>query len=61
MINRVLDSNADAHARKWGCQWNRDMEALVREAGLEVDSVGRWHFGTTYMIVARPRGVEDSK
>ncbi len=24
------------------------------QAGLEVESVSRWHFGTTYLIVARP-------
>ena len=58
MINRVLDSNADAHACKWGCHWNRDMSALVRDAGLEIDSISRWHFGTTYLIVAKPRALK---
>ena len=24
------------------------------QAGLEVERVSRWHFGTTYLIVARP-------
>ena len=24
------------------------------QAGLEVESISRWHFGTTYIIVARP-------
>lgn len=24
------------------------------QAGLEVEWVSRWHFGTTYLIVARP-------
>jgi methyltransferase OMS1 len=45
---------ADQHQAKWGCRWNRDIERIVRQAGLHIDSMSRWHFGTTYMIVARP-------
>ena len=45
---------AGAHYHKWGCWWNRDIEQIVRQAGLEIDSMSRWHFGTTYMVVARP-------
>jgi len=54
-INRILDDNADKHFAKWGCQWNRDILALVESAGLEVISLNRWHFSTTYVIVAKPR------
>lgn len=52
-INRILDQEAEPHKAKWGCSWNRDILGLVKEAGLEVESVQRWHFGTTYVIVAR--------
>lgn len=45
---------AGAHFLKWGCWWNRDIEQIVRQAGLEIDSMSRWHFGTTYLVVARP-------
>ena len=54
LINRMLDDGAEQHHRKWGCRWNRSIEALVHKAGLQVVSVSRWHFGTTYMIEARP-------
>lgn len=49
-INKILDSSAEEHRKKWGCLWNRDIEGLVKEAGLVVDSTERWHFGTTYVI-----------
>lgn len=54
LINRLLDDGAEQHYRKWGCRWNRSIEELVAEAGLEVVSLSRWHFGTTYRIEARP-------
>ena len=53
-INSVLDDGAVAHAANWGCIWNRDIESVVRSAGLEVRSVSRFHFGTTYLIEAAP-------
>lgn len=49
-----LAPGAGEHFRKWGCWWNRDIERIVRQAGLEVESLSRWHFGTTYLCVARP-------
>lgn len=53
-INSILDRNAYAHAHKWGCVYNLDMEDVARRSGLELVSVDRWHFGTTYIIRARP-------
>lgn len=53
-INNILDKGAQQHAHNWGCIWNRDIEALVKEAGLQVTGVTRWHFGTTYIIQAKP-------
>ncbi|GLC72044.1 hypothetical protein PLESTF_001198100 [Pleodorina starrii] len=53
-LNRKLDSSASDHQRKWGCLWNKDILAIVKKAGLRVDKVTRWHFGTSYFIVARP-------
>lgn len=55
-LSRLLDKFAAQHAQRWGCHWNRDILALVAAAGLEVETVHRFHFGTTYYIVARPRG-----
>lgn len=54
-LNRILDNLAPAHADKHGCWWNRDIGAIVRESGLEVVEEKRWHFGTTWRYVLRPR------
>lgn len=56
-LNRLLDRHAPEHARKWGCWWNRDLAAVIAASGLRVESMRRFHFGTTYYVVARP--VED--
>jgi methyltransferase OMS1, mitochondrial len=59
-LNGLLDRWADAHARRHGCSWNRDVEALVREtataAGLTVEDVSRCHLGTTIVLRCRRNG-----
>ena len=52
-LNAILDRDADKHKSRWACNWNLDIDGIVREAGLEVVSEQRWHFGTTYVIVAK--------
>lgn len=54
-LNRILDNLAPAHADRHGCWWNRDIGAIVRESGLEVIEEKRWHFGTTWRYILRPR------
>lgn len=51
-INKILDENAEKHLQKWGCEWNRPIDKLVLESGLVIESISRWHFGTTYVIHA---------
>ena len=51
-INRWLAMGAANHAKHYGCVWNKPIAALVDEAGLSVLRSRRWHFGTTYSIVA---------
>ncbi|KAG2439369.1 hypothetical protein HXX76_004728 [Chlamydomonas incerta] len=53
-LNDKLDGSAVDHQRKWGCLWNRDILDIVKQAGLVVDKSTRWHFGTSYYIVAYP-------
>ncbi|KAG0131131.1 S-adenosyl-L-methionine-dependent methyltransferase [Tuber indicum] len=53
-VNGVLDRLAWGHARRWGCWWNRDVGELVERSGLRVLEVKRYHFGTTWWIVAVP-------
>lgn len=57
-LNSLLDKFAPGHFRKYGCWWNRDIEAIVRRAekevpGLEVVRVNRplWMQGGTMLWV----------
>jgi methyltransferase OMS1 len=54
-LSNYLDKNAERHAKNWGCIWNRDLDALLREAPLNLSRVDTWHFGTTYYVVCRPK------
>jgi methyltransferase OMS1 len=54
-MNKVLDKTAIDHAKKWGCWWNRDIIELLQQSGLEIISIQRYHFGTTYEIIAKPK------
>ena len=53
-ITRYLDNNAERHAKNWGCVWNRDLDKIIEDSGLELDTLHTWHFGTTYYVVCRP-------
>lgn len=57
-LNRMLDDSAEEHAREWGCVWNRDIDRILEEAGLEAEVQRTWHFGTTYYLVCRPNSKE---
>jgi len=50
-----LDKYAERHAKKWGCVWNRDILKIIEEAGLEIETLHTFHFGTTYYIVCKPK------
>jgi methyltransferase OMS1 len=54
-LNRILDNLAPAHADRHGCWWNRDIGEIVRESGLEIVEEKRWHLGTTWRYVLRPK------
>ena len=53
-ITKYLDKNAERHAKNWGCVWNRDLDCIIEQSGLQIDVLHTWHFGTTYYIVCRP-------
>jgi len=53
-LSNYLDKHAERHAKNWGCVWNRDIDLMLEEAGLVVDVLDTWHFGTTYYVVCRP-------
>jgi len=50
-LSKYLDSNAERHAKNWGCVWNRDIDDILSMAGMEVESLTTWHFGTTYYVI----------
>lgn len=52
-VNYVLDKTAVGHALEHGCWWNRDIEAIVKESGLEIVKTETWHFGTTWRVELR--------
>jgi methyltransferase OMS1 len=63
-LNNLLDRFAEDHAREFGCWWNRDLKAIVRESGLDVVHMHSvwWHGGTTWWVeLKKSRGarVED--
>jgi methyltransferase OMS1 len=57
-VTNHLDKHAEHHAAKWGCVWNRDLDAIleecVRQGFLKVETKRIWHFGTTYYVICRP-------
>ncbi|KAK4158380.1 hypothetical protein C8A00DRAFT_10836 [Chaetomidium leptoderma] len=67
-VNKKLDRSAPKHYEKYGCWWNRDIEALVREAartvpGLEVIELERplwFQSGTTLLIELRVRSQQSA-
>ena len=52
-ITNYLDKHAERHAKNWGCCWNRDLDDIVKQSGLQVETLSTWHFGTTYYVVLR--------
>ncbi|KAJ5826968.1 hypothetical protein N7447_003731 [Penicillium robsamsonii] len=60
-LNQILDNLAPAHADRHGCWWNRDIGEIVRESGLEIVEEKRWHLGTTWRYVLRPKQAEKSQ
>ena len=54
-INNILDMTAAKHADRRGCWWNRDIDRYVEESGLVVESMRRRHFGTLWIIEAKPK------
>lgn len=53
-LNRILDNGAGQHKKRWACNWNLDIADVVEQSGLNIESMSRWHFGTTFVIVATP-------
>lgn len=51
-LNGILDKFAEAHAKQFGCWWNRDLGEIVKESGLDIVDMHTvwWHGGTTWWI-----------
>jgi len=59
-LNNILDKMAAERADKQGCWWNRDIEQIIEDSGLVVEKMRRKHFGTLYIVEARPRRHSDT-
>lgn len=58
-INYVLDGLAKEHADRFGCWWNRDIGKIVKDSGLKIAGLKRYHFGTTWALELTHADVED--
>lgn len=54
-VNRFLDNNAKLHAHRYGCWNNKDIDQVIKDSGLMIESKRRYHLGTTYEYVLRPK------
>ena len=54
-LNNILDKMAAERADKQGCWWNRDIGRIVEGSGLVVEKIKRKHFGTLWIVEARPK------
>ncbi|HEX2916365.1 MAG TPA: methyltransferase domain-containing protein [Chloroflexia bacterium] len=54
LLRKWQDRLAAHHARRLGCQWNREPLDLVRQAGLQVISARRSFFGIFHEFEAKP-------
>ncbi len=53
-LARWQDKKADKHAKRFGCNWNRNILGLVGEANLEVVSSKQYFFGVFHAIEVKP-------
>jgi methyltransferase OMS1 len=54
-LNERMDKRAAARFKEWGCRWNLDIDQIVQNSGLEIVDQQRYHFGTTYFYVLKPK------
>jgi len=55
LVNYYLNRRAESHKAHWGCEWNKDIAAIVEASGLEIVEQRRSLFGTNHYYRARPR------
>ena len=58
-LNTILDNSAYGHAKRWGCWFNRDMDEIFEEAGLNITTQYRFHFGTTWYAIVKKNDKND--
>lgn len=59
-VNSLLESRKEAHFQRYGCIWNKDIEKIVHESGLEIEKQSVHQLGTVYVFVLkRPKNKEE--
>ncbi len=59
-LARWQDKKAEKHAKRFGCNWNRNILGLLGEANLEIDSIKQYCFGVFHAIEVQPTSVSDT-
>lgn len=62
-LNGVLDKFAEGHAKEFGCWWNRDLEGIIKDSGLDIVDMYSvwWHGGTTWWIeLKKPKAISEN-
>ena len=59
-VNKILDTYATSHRMKWGCQWNLDIERILKSGGIPANAIKRRLFGTVYEVDLEKGKLESS-
>ncbi len=59
-FGRWQDKRAKKHAKRFGCNWNRDILGIVREADVEMVSSKQHCFGVFHAIEVNPTSISDT-
>ncbi len=59
-LARWQDKRAEKHAKRFGCNWNRDILGIVREADVEMVSSKQHCFGVFHAIELNPTSISDT-
>jgi methyltransferase OMS1 len=54
LVNWYLDRNREQHEEKWGCTWNKDINQILHDSGLELEETRVNLLGTNFYYVAHP-------
>jgi methyltransferase OMS1 len=54
-LNKLLRATTLDHAKKHGCWWDRDIQNIVYDSGLEIENLQRYTWGTIWWLELKPK------